>query len=157
MRYWLTGLFITLSMQANAACLPAELCARITGLADQPLGAWGGSGDMTSTYTLCAYVQNDNENNYEITGTGTGPGNAYILSNGTSDISMTVEYEEDSAPGWVVLNENIATIFPNPETSDELCGSGNTAKVRVTVADSVMQYTTSGSYSGTVNLEISPD
>ena len=61
MRYWLTGLFITLSMQANAACLPTDLCARITGLADQPLGAWGGSGAMTSTYTLCAYVQNDND------------------------------------------------------------------------------------------------
>lgn len=157
MRYFIASLLILLSNQAYAACLPAELCARITGLTDQPLGTWGGTGDLTSNYTMCVYVQNDNENNYEITGTGTGAGNAYILSNGTDDISMTVEYEEDTAPGWVVLNENIATIFPNPDTTDEICGGGDTGKIRVTVDESVMQYTTSGSYSGTVNLLVSPD
>ena len=158
MRLLLASLICVISPTVATACLPTDLCARITGLSDQPLGTWGGTGDLTSDYTLCVYVQNDNESNYEVTGTGDGAGNAYILTNGTSDISMTVEYEEDSAPGWVVLNENIATIFPNPNTADETCGvGGNSAKVRVTVDESVMQYTTSGSYSGNVSLLVSPD
>jgi hypothetical protein len=162
MRLIITALFslslIGLNPLAYAACLPLQLCARITGLQDTPLGTWGGTGDLTSNYTLCAFIQNDDESNYEITGTGTGPGNTYILSNGTTDISATVEYEEDSAPGWVTLNENIATIFPNPNTVDETCAvGGDSGKIRVTVDETVMQYTTSGAYSGTINLLVSPD
>lgn len=161
MRITMTSLlslgFISLSSFAYA-CLPGDLCARITGLQDTALGTWGGTGDLTSNYTLCVYIQNDNESNYEIIGTGTGAGNAYILSNGTTDISATVSYEEDSAPGWVTLNANIPTIFTNPNTVNETCGvGGDSAKIRVTIDDAVMQYATSGSYSGTISLNISPD
>lgn len=152
-----TVLFISLSNSVYA-CLPADLCARVTGLQDVPLGTWGGSGDLTSNYTMCAYIQNDDESNYEVTGSGTGAGGLYALSNGTTDISVTIEYEEDSDPGWITLNENIATIFPNPNTVDETCAvGGDSGKIRVTVPESTMEFATSGSYSGTINILLSPD
>ena len=156
--------FITLlssafSLQAFAACLPAELCTKVSGLADVPLGTWGGTGDLTSNYTMCVYVQNDNESNYDVTGTGTGTGSAYIVTSGTNDISVSVAFEESGAPGFIGLSETIPTVFMNPHTTDENCvgGGGNSAKIRVTVAEADMDFAISGTYTGTITLVTSPD
>ncbi|MFT7433122.1 MAG: hypothetical protein ACI9TY_000750 [Alphaproteobacteria bacterium] len=153
-----TVLSLVLPSMAFSACLPAALCTKVTGLADVALGTWGGSGDLTSNYTMCAYVQNDNESNYTVTGSGTGAGSAYIISSGAKDIPVTVEYEESGAGGWVGLTPTAITTFANPNTADEDCAvGGNSAKVRVTIPSANMDYATAGTYTGTVTLVTSPD
>tara|TARA_R110000868_G_scaffold262401_2_gene521011 strand:+ start:83 stop:568 length:486 start_codon:yes stop_codon:yes gene_type:complete len=153
-----TALTLTLPSVAIAACLPAELCTKVSGLTDVPLGTWGGSGDLTSNYTLCVYVQNDNESNYTVTGTGTGTGNEYIVTSGANEIPLNIDWEEDSDPGWTGLSENATTMFPNHNILDEDCAiGGNSAKVRVTIPQANMDYAISGSYSGTVSILTSPD
>ena len=146
-----------ISTHADAACLPAELCARISNLVDKPLGTFFGTGDKTDFNSLCPYVQNDDESNYVITVTGDGGANEFITSNGTTDLPITVEYEETAQP-YATLVEATPTTFANPETVDETCGgAGGAGKVQVTIAEADMQAATAGTYTGTIQIVISPD
>lgn len=152
-------LFCLAVQGAYAACGVTETCARINNLADRDLGTWSGSGEMNDTYTLCVYVQNDDESNYVVTGTGDGAGSAFELTNGTSNLALEAFFEEDSAPGVRQLTAATPDTFANPDTTDETCGGGasNSAKARVRATDVNLFNATAGTYTGNITLQVSPD
>lgn len=153
-----TALMLTIIGQVNAACLPAELCGKISGLTDVPLGTWGGTGDLTSNYELCVFVQNDNDSVYRIRGTGTGAGNAYIVSSGANDISVSIGWNQDGEASYFDLFANSLLSISNPNTADENCTvGGDSAQVKITIDEANMEYATAGTYTGTINIYTSPD
>lgn len=145
-------------LQVHAACLPAELCAKATDFQDVDFGNYGfGGSDASTNYFVCAYVQNDDESNYDVTADGSGTGGSLIVTNGVTEVSMTIEYEEDSAPGWTTLSAGTPTSFANPDTVDEACGGGDTGKIRIFLPASQLMDATAGTYTGTVDITMSPD
>lgn len=139
---------------------------QITGLNNIDLGTYSGS-NLSGEDQVCVYRNGSGE--YEITFTS-GSNNgapdaasgvaAYELESSTGDtIAYTVDFEDSVAGAYTDTSVGINSALTG-QTGDDAsanCGSGNNAKVRVSVAAATMESAPAGDYVGTLYMTVSPE
>ena len=142
-----------------AACLPTELCAKVSGLQDVDFGTYTYSGDLQSTFDFCIYVQNDNENNYSIQWVGQGAGSAYVSVSGANTVTSTIFFADDPPTySYVQQAPGVTSIYQDPNTVSEDCLIGGLpGRAQINMDGNDLEYATSGTYTGTVQVTVWPD
>lgn len=143
--------------QTHAVCLPAQTCAQVSSLVDVAFGEYDLVSPLQSIDNICAYVQDDDEINYTLTFEGSGTGNAFQLTNGVS----TVDYSLALSDNLQAFQDASTGIAFTPSHANDViadCSTGGeTARVRIRIAPSDIQFKTAGTYTGTVTVTMTPD
>jgi len=138
--------------------------ARISGLADMPLGDWSGTGPMTANDNICVGV-NYFGGGYRIRASGDGePGDpgAFTLSNGANRITYNAFFNDATGvagrvplTGGVTLNGQNAANLPRVFNFFFGCVANN-ANVSIEVPESELTGGF-GTYNGTLTLTLLPE
>jgi len=138
--------------------------ARITGLADMPLGDWSGSGPMTANDNICIGV-NYFGGGYRIRASGDGePGDpsAFTLSNGATQISYNAFFNDATGTaGRVPLTGGVTLTGQNaanlPRVFNFFFGCvANNANISIEVPEAELTGGF-GTYNGTLTLTLLPE
>ena len=153
----LTAFLACVTTAAQAVCAPTDLCTRTSNFNDITFGEYDYSGTVFIDEDFCVYVQNDNENAYELTLTGDGAGSAFTLSNGAQTIPYLVFV--DDGTGNRAVTTGVPATYTSPETVSINCNSGasDSATLRIQIQNSNIDLATSGTYVGTVTVDAAPD
>ena len=138
--------------------------ARISGLADMPLGDWSGTGPMTANDNICVGV-NYFGGGYRIRASGDGePGDpsAFTLSNGATQISYNAFFNDaPGTAGRVPLTGGVTLTGQNaanlPRVFNFFFGCvANNANISIEVPESELSGGF-GTYNGTLTLTLLPE
>lgn len=151
------GLFSIFSGYAYGACLPSELCAQFSGIEDFNAGTYAYNGDVLLENDVCPHTQNDDENAYQLTFTGSGVGGAYRATTGAVDITFTLKYR-DSTDAFVPVNPLTPVTYSGANVTTANCSvGGETGTVQIFIPEENLQMVTSGTYVGSVQVEMQAD
>ena len=138
--------------------------ARISGLADMPLGDWSGTGPMTADDNICVGV-NYFGGGYRIRASGDGePGDpsAFTLSNGATQISYNAFFNDATGiAGRVPLTGGVTLTGQNaanlPRVFNFFFGCvANNANISIEVPEAQLSGGF-GTYNGTLTLTLLPE
>jgi hypothetical protein len=149
---WILGAMVT----SYAPALPAQ--ALITGLSDLQFGSWNGISDLEGSVDHCVFARPGGR--FSIAATGLGPGGAFVLQNGPGTLPFRVDYDDGS--GWSQLDPGVPLAgqsgAPNLiQLVRCLFGQRRPERVRVRILAQDLAAAIAGSYSGSLNLLITPE
>ena len=125
----------------------------IKNLTDLALGSWSGTANMVGTGNLCVGSSTSGRG-YSVRATGSGTGGIFLVSNGTSQLPYTLEYKSNA--GFQALAAN-TTLGGQVGAAVTGCNSGQlNGQIRVTFLLADLSAATSGAYSGTLTLLVTP-
>jgi hypothetical protein len=133
---------------------------QLTGLSDV---AFGSISDLTSdsaiSETVCAF-SNTLPSRYSVTATGSGSGNAFTLTNGAS--TMAYEVQWNAAAGQtsgtsLTAGTALANVTSSALTTGCTLGLTPSGSLTVVLRAAALSAATSGSYTGTLSILISPN
>jgi len=139
--------------------------ADISNLSDLNLSGWiVGDGPVMLTEDVCIYSTRPS-GGYTVLATGSGSGQDFSLSNGTRTIDYTVAWNAGGVgsltnSGVSLTSNMVSGGLTNAATDSSSCSGtipGPTARLIITISDSVMSSASSGSYSGTLTLVVTPN
>ena len=120
-----------------------------------------GTGDLTGSSTACIY--RNGAGTYSVEATGDGTANAFTINNGTATptvIAYTVAWD-DAVAGTATSPVTVGTTLTNQSganTTETDCNTGGAnAFVEITVPRASLAAAPSGTYNGTLTLEIAPE
>jgi hypothetical protein len=139
------------------------LAVEITNLSDLNLGSWGiGDPAITSYIDVCiAATATVPVSGYAVTVTGGSGG--FVLTSGSNHIPYTLSWEDSGvgnlgtnngtalSNGVLLDNQVNAYILPAP-----FCGTGNNARLHISITQAAMTAALAGTYNGTITLLVSP-
>ncbi len=139
--------------------------ARITGLADLPLGVWSGTGSLSANDNVCIGTNNFS-GLYRIRASGDGePGDpsAFTLSNGASQITYSAFYNDvtNAGSGRTLLTGGV-TLTGQTGNPFEMWFNGSpncrfeNGNISVEVPETELSGAT-GTYNGTLTLLLLPE
>jgi hypothetical protein len=130
---------------------------RITGMADFPFGAYGGSGDLNNDQNVCVYT-NKASGTYRVTGTGSGGGGAFTLAKGGDTLDYAVYFNDvTGTTGEQPLTAGSALAGQSgANTSSQTCGGGSSANYHVEILETDLLAVPAGAYSGTLSILVEP-
>ncbi|MBL0319705.1 MAG: hypothetical protein IPP74_10535 [Alphaproteobacteria bacterium] len=144
--------------------------ARISRLSDVTVPLWiTGNGNIQQDVFVCVYVGGTPATrNYHVTATGNGPG--FLIKNGARSVAYSVQWNDGGAanPGGgtsktLTSGSSIAASnarFPadTPFNSSNCNGGASpTARIRLTITSAALDAVPDGTYTGTLNILISPN
>lgn len=165
MRYGpLQSLTLTLALVvgcASVAVSPARAqSARIGGLADVGFGTITAAGDQSNSQdvVVCSYRNNPQGLDYSVTATGSGSGGAFTLASGASTLAYDVQWADSSGQtGGTMLQAGVAASgFGNAATGFTCPSQPDTASLTVTIRAADLAAAQAGSYSGSLQITITP-
>ena len=143
------------------------LRALITGVADldfsSELTTWNGADDVTLTDSVCVFTSGGA---YEVTASGSGTANAFTVTDGSTLISYTVEWDDSAgASSGTALTTGVqssANFAGTTTLSDCTPTPTNNATFIVTMdgssgTDDLASATTGVNYTGTLTLLVTPE
>lgn len=143
------------------------LRAQITGVADldfsSELTAWNGADDVTLADSVCVFTSSGA---YEVTASGNGTANAFTVTDGSTFISYTVEWDDnDASNSGTALTTGVQSTanFEGTTTLSDCAPSPtNNATFIVTMdgdsgTDDLASATTGVNYTGTLTLLVTPE
>jgi hypothetical protein len=140
--------------------------ASITGLGDLAFGTIVSPIDQSKTQnvSICSYFSLFGfplvVRNYSVTATGTGSGGAFTLSSGARTLAYDVQWTDAiNATSGTMLQPGVASSGFGNNANSLLCrqGSQDNASLIVTIRATQLAIATAGTYSGTLQIMISPD
>ena len=127
---------------------------RISNMNDLNLGSWTGMSDLTTQDDVCVY--NDAGPNYLMTAEGSGAGGSFLLQSGANNIAYSVDFKE-SGGSFTGLTATNSESFTGANQVSDTCGGSTNATVRITASNAALLAAASGSYSGTLYLQVDPN
>ncbi len=133
--------------------------ARITKLVDVNYGTISNfTTDLRISQNICVF-DSTSANGYRVTATGSGTGNAFTLASGTNRLDYEVEWNASSGQTTgTALQPGVSLTGQISSATKQDCGSGppTSASLITILRTASVQNATSGSYSGTLTIVISP-
>ncbi len=134
----------------------------ISGLSDIPIAFDNtGTGDLTGSSTACIY--RNGAGTYSVNASGDGVGSAFTIQNAAPTptiVAYTVAWDDDVA-GAATAAVGLGTPLggqTGANTTETDCSTGGAnAFVEVTVPRASLTAAPSGTYNGTLTLEIAPE
>lgn len=162
------GRFLSAVMAAGAigascAAAPARAAdnARISGLTDVTFGNLTAVVDrsISQSVVVCSYRGMPNALNYSVLATGSGAGGAFTLSSAANTLPYEVQWADSpSQTGGAPLQPGVtATGFGNAATGFTCPQDPATASLTVTLRAAVLGAAQAGTYTGSLQLTISPE
>jgi hypothetical protein len=131
---------------------------RVTGLNDVTFGMLGTAGDQTNSQNVCAFSSSAT-NGYSVTATGDGPAGAFTLA-GPASLPYEVRWSDSAnqTNGTALTAGAVSSGFTSSATQ-QTCNSGPPASASLTVIirAASLGSALAGSYSGTLQVTISPE
>jgi hypothetical protein len=162
LRKWIgAAALLALAMPSPAS---AQSRARITSLADVAFGTIAAPIDQTNSQnvTVCSYYSIwifNIRQNYSVVATGSGNGGAFTLSSGAATLAYDVQWSDTiNATSGTMLQPGVASsVFGNNDNSLACNPSQDNASLIVTIPATQLATATAGTYSGTLQIMISPE
>ena len=149
------GLLFSLTILMAVAVLsgPAvSSTAIIKTLSDLDLGEWEGATELSDDVSHCVATSTGG---FSITATGDGAGGSFRVSNGSAEIPFQVYYKDTSKGTQVQLVAGTPANNLSGGTDPTKC-KGKSQNVEVRIQDVDMAKVPAGTYSGTLNLMVTP-
>ena len=131
---------------------------RISSLADFALGAYAGTGTMTSNDDVCVYHNGDGT--YQVTGTDDSTGATFAVENAgnTAVITMEVKWNDiTGTAGNAALIYNTAMPSTAANTTIDDCSVGGlSGNLQVNFTQADLQAAPVGAYDSTITLLVEP-
>ena len=141
-------------------CLPLGIqsanaqLVRISGMDDFAFGSWSGSGNLTSSSTVCIY-RSSGGGNYSVTASGSGAGSSFTVASGGSTIAYQVRWKQ-VGNSFSTLTASSPSSFAGASSS-LTCGGSDNAEMEVQFSAANLGAASAGSYSGTLTFIIAPN
>lgn len=133
--------------------------ARITGLADVNFGQIAGTVDRAVGQSLCVYSTSP-AGAYAVTATGNGSGGTFALSSGAAELPYDVLWADSpNQSSGTVLSSGTPRGGFTSSASQHFCNSGpsSTATLTIVIRSAELGSARAGSYSGTLQITITPE
>ena len=144
------------ALLAATASLAADIS--ITDLRDVNFGSVPPTaGRLVSTMDFCVAL--DKTGTYGVIARGTGPADAFTLSNGLQDIPYTLRYSDNPGRPGALLQPGIPEMNLKAKMrkkKGEYCNKPS-ASIELAIAAADLQRASSGQYSGTLILTVTPE
>lgn len=131
--------------------------ARISALNDIALGTWSGSGPLNGRdNAICVW---SSTGGYSVTATGSGSGGAFQLASGTNRVDYTVQWAQTggASSGTAMTAGGALTGRTTTATATDCStGASSTAGVFVSISAAELASSPAGTYTGTLQLLITP-
>jgi hypothetical protein len=158
------GAAVLLAMAAPSPA-PAQNRARVTGLANVAFGTIAAPIDQTNSQnvSICSYFSFfgffEIPRDYSVTATGSGSGGAFTLSSGAGNLAYDVQWADSvNATSGTMLQPGVAFSGFGNNANSLLCSpSQDNASLIVTIRAADLATATAGTYSGTLQIMISPN
>lgn len=155
------------STGTSSLTVNVPLRALITGVADlnfsSELASWNGADDVTLTDSVCVFTSGGA---YEVTASGSGAANAFTVTDGSTLISYTVQWDDSAgASSGTTLTTGVqssANFAGTTTLSDCTPTPTNNATFIVTMngdsgTNDLASATTGVNYTGTLTLLVTPE
>jgi len=155
------------STGTSSLTVNVPLRALITGVADlnfsSALTTWNGADDVTLTDSVCVFTSGGA---YEVTASGSGAANAFTVTDGSTLVSYTVEWDDAAgASSGTALSTGVqssANFAGTTTLSDCTPTPTNNATFIVTMngssgSNDLASATTGANYTGTLTLLVTPE
>lgn len=133
--------------------------ARITGLADVNFGQIAGTVDRAIGQSVCVYSTSPS-GAYAVTASGSGSGGTFALSSGAAELAYDVLWADSpgQSSGTVLASGTPRSGFTS-NASQHFCNSGpsSTATLTIVIRSAELGSARAGSYSGTLQITITPE
>lgn len=130
----------------------------VTDLRDIDFGAVPPTaGRLVTRMDFC--VSMDRRGNYGVIALGTGPAGAFTLSNGVQDIPFTLRFSDRPGRPGAMLTPGIPEMglrAPRRRNRGGYCNRPS-ASIELAIAAAALQGASSGQYSGTLVLTVTPE
>ena len=164
LRTWI-GAAALLAMASPSPAF-AQDSASVTGLADIAFGTIASPTDQSNSQnvSICSYGSFFRiplyAINYSVVATGSGSGGAFTLSSGVATLAYDVQWADATdATSGTMLQPGVASSGFGNNANSLLCRRGpqDNASLIVTIRAAELATATAGTYSGTLQITISPD
>jgi len=133
--------------------------ARITGLVDVAFTNQDPNTAASSNQDVCVW-SNTATKGYTVTATGSGAASAFTLSNGTTTVPYSVQWNASSGQtSGTALTAGAASVSLTSTATNQTCASGPTASASLIVGITTANLggmTAGSSYTGTLTLLVTP-
>lgn len=126
---------------------------QISRLDDLNFGTYAGTGALNGAENFCVYRNGTGA--YQATLTGDGTSNAFTIASGGNTMPYTVTYDDGS--GAVAATTGTVITGQSGSSTSIDCGSSDNTTVNISIAESVLQASPTGTYQGTLTILIGPE
>lgn len=115
------------------------------------------AGRLVSTMDFCVAL--DKTGGYGVVALGTGPAGAFTLSNGSRDIPYTLRFSDRPGRPGAVLTPGIPEMglrAKKRKNKGDFCNKPS-ASIELAIESADLQQASSGQYSGTLLLTVTPE
>ena len=135
---------------------------RISGLSDVSFGSISSlTVDSIQSQSVCLYSKSPPANNYSVTASGSGPGGAFLLSSASGTLPFEVQWSDtpgQTSGSQLLANQALSGQHSTASGPVNDCSTGpsSTASLIVILRSAALGAALSGTYTGTLNLLVSP-
>lgn len=137
---------------------------RISGLSDVAFGSITSfTVDEVQSQSICLYSKSPPANNYSVTASGSGPGGAFLLTSPSGTLPFEVQWSDTPAQtsgSQLAANQALTgqhSTAGGGSVDDCSSGPASTASLIVILRSAALGAALSGTYTGTLNLLVSPE